>query len=287
MKKTALLILTVVLCAAAYAQDNGSLIMIFESGEGLGLPVLLDSATVSFRDRNDPNGDGNLDMTLLRDDAMGNPAEIVTFDIVNRREIWSFPLQTVEEALGTANFGFRGFFSFNTDDVWALFKAPDGGAVVTVFVDFTNGKSSADALMVLPARRVVTLDVNGDGATELIIQNSQTRTVQVWGGSGTSTAVQEEIEAAMLRLFQNYPNPFQDRTTIAYEVGRPGPVTITVYDLLGRAVRTLVDETQPVGRYEAAWDGRDAGGQPVASGTYFYRLRVGGRVSSKQAIRVR
>ena len=64
-------------------------------------------------------------------------------------------------------------------------------------------------------------------------------------------------------------------------------MTITVYDLLGRAVRTLVDETQPVGRYEAAWDGRDAGGQPVASGTYFHRLCVGDRVSSKQAICVR
>ena len=76
----------------------GNLVVLYESEQGLGLPVMLDSATVSFRDRNDPNGDGNLDLTMLRDDQAGTPAEIVTVDIVNRREIWSFPLQTVEEA---------------------------------------------------------------------------------------------------------------------------------------------------------------------------------------------
>ncbi len=285
MKKTVLLLLTLMLCGTAQAQGN--LVILYESGPGLGLPMMQDSATVSFRDRNDPNNDGNLDMTLLRDDDMGNLAEIVTVDMVNRQEIWSFPLQTIEEALGTRNFRFRGFFDFSTDpgNVWGLFKAPDGGAIVPV--DFSSGKSSAADVMVLPARRMATLDINGDGTVELIIQNSETGTVQVWGGSSLSTAVQEEIRAAMLRLFQNYPNPFQDRTTIAYDVERPGAVTLVVYDLLGRAVRTLVDETQPVGHYQAAWDGRDAGGQPVASGTYFYRLRVGDRVSSKQAIRVR
>ena len=120
----------------------------------------------------------------------------------------------------------------------------------------------------------------------LIIQNSETGTVQVWGGNATSTAAEEEIEAAMVRLFQNYPNPFQDRTTIAYAVEQPGPVRVTVYDLLGRRVRTLVEETQSPGAYEVGWDGRDDAGQPVASGTYFYRLRVGDAVSSKQALRI-
>ncbi len=64
-------------------------------------------------------------------------------------------------------------------------------------------------------------------------------------------------------------------------------MTITVYDVLGQAVRTLVDQEQPIGTYHVAWDRHDAGGQAVASGTYFYRLRVGEAVSSKQAIRVR
>ena len=64
-------------------------------------------------------------------------------------------------------------------------------------------------------------------------------------------------------------------------------MTVTVYDLLGRRVRTPVDETQPRGNYQNVRDGRDTGGQPVASGTYFYRLRVGDALSSKQAISVR
>ena len=164
MKKTVLLILTLVLCGTAYAQRD--LIVLYESEQGLGLPAILDSSVTRFRDRNDPNGDGNLDMTLLRDDAMGAPAEIVTFDIVNQQEIWSFPLQTVADALGTSNFGFRGFFDFSTDpgNVWGLFKAPDGGAIVPV--DFATGKSSAADVMALPARRMATLDLNGDGADD-------------------------------------------------------------------------------------------------------------------------
>ena len=289
MKKALLLLLTVLLSGTAYAQGGRDLVVLLESPPGFSLPVLLDSATVAFRDRNDPNGDGNLDMTLLRDDAMGEIAEIVTFDLVNEQEIWSFPLQTVAEALGTNNFRFRGFFDFSTDpnNVWALFRAPNGGSIATVFVDFASGKSSTNDLMVFPAQRVATLDFNGDEAVELVIQNPETGTVQVLVGGDAPTAVQEEIKAAALRLFQNYPNPFLDRTTIAYDVEQPGSVTVVVYDLLGRAVRTLVDQTQPTGSYRIEWDGRDAGGQPVAAGMYFYRLRVGDAVSSKQAIRVR
>ena len=279
----ALALLGALLGAPTYAQGGDNLIILYESPQGFGIPALLDSATVQFRDRNDPNGDGFPDLTMLREDASGTPVEVVTYDVVNRRELWSLPVSTITEALGTDQFRFPGYFSFSTDPdaVWALFRARNGDNAMM----WSPATTAAD-LVVLPAQRLATLDLNGDGVVELIIQNSETGTVQVWGGSDTSTAAEEEIEAAMVRLFQNYPNPFHDRTAIAYAVERPGPVTVMVYDLLGRHVRTLVDQTQPVGTYEVGWDGRDAAGQPVASGTYFYRLRVGGAVSTKQALRI-
>jgi hypothetical protein len=56
-------------------------------------------------------------------------------------------------------------------------------------------------------------------------------------------------------------------------------VHLTVYNLLGQRVRTLIDGERPAGRYTATWDGRDEGGRYVANGVYFYRLRVGGRNS--------
>ncbi|MBI4550645.1 MAG: T9SS type A sorting domain-containing protein, partial [Candidatus Latescibacteria bacterium] len=76
-------------------------------------------------------------------------------------------------------------------------------------------------------------------------------------------------------LHQNVPNPFNPATVIRYDLPKPGQVTLTIYNLLGQAVVTLVDARQDAGRYAVRWDGRNAAGQPVASGLYFYRLTTG------------
>jgi subtilisin family serine protease len=73
-------------------------------------------------------------------------------------------------------------------------------------------------------------------------------------------------------LAQNYPNPFNPGTSIGYDLPEPAFVTLTVYDLLGRTVRVLVNGQQPGGRRWAEWDGVDTRGMPAASGAYFYRL---------------
>lgn len=74
-------------------------------------------------------------------------------------------------------------------------------------------------------------------------------------------------------LKQNYPNPFNPSTTIVYSLGASGPVTIRVYDVSGRLVRTLVDGIgSPGPNQTVVWNGRDNSGMPVASGIYFYRL---------------
>jgi hypothetical protein len=77
-------------------------------------------------------------------------------------------------------------------------------------------------------------------------------------------------------LLGNHPNPFNPRTTVAFELAAPATVKLDVYDLSGRHVRTLVDgRTMPAGRHDAAWDGRDAAGRRVAAGVYFSHLRTG------------
>jgi hypothetical protein len=73
----------------------------------------------------------------------------------------------------------------------------------------------------------------------------------------------------VFRLVQNAPNPFNPLTTIAYEVPQASAVTITVYDVSGRLVTTLVDGTVDPGRYSAVWDGRNDHGESVGSGVYF------------------
>jgi cyclomaltodextrinase / maltogenic alpha-amylase / neopullulanase len=71
-------------------------------------------------------------------------------------------------------------------------------------------------------------------------------------------------------LSQNYPNPFNPATTIEYSIARAGPVSLTVYDLLGRKVATLLEALRQPGRYTLSWDASRGGGIP--SGIYFYRL---------------
>lgn len=82
-------------------------------------------------------------------------------------------------------------------------------------------------------------------------------------------------------LNPSYPNPFCSGTTISFEISEPGPVRITVYDVLGRQVQTLLDQSMAAGRHEILFDG-----QGLAGGVYFYRVEHGGRVKSGALMRV-
>jgi len=77
-----------------------------------------------------------------------------------------------------------------------------------------------------------------------------------------------------VRLAQNHPNPFNAETTIRYVLSEPTQVRLMIYDVLGRKVRTLMDQEQVVGQYSVIWDGRDDGRDEVSTGIYFYRLEV-------------
>ena len=79
-------------------------------------------------------------------------------------------------------------------------------------------------------------------------------------------------------LSQNSPNPFNPSTTISYSIpdnSQELAVKLSVYNIRGQLVRTLVDDFQAPGTYNVNWDGTDAMGRQVSSGVYFYRLRAG------------
>lgn len=79
------------------------------------------------------------------------------------------------------------------------------------------------------------------------------------------------------------PNPVEANATIAYTLAEAQPVTLTVYNLLGQKVATLVDEKQEPGAYEVTWDT----GQTVSSGVYFYRLTAGDFTATRKMTVVR
>ncbi|RMG92519.1 MAG: T9SS C-terminal target domain-containing protein [Chloroflexi bacterium] len=83
-------------------------------------------------------------------------------------------------------------------------------------------------------------------------------------------------------LYQNYPNPFNPATTIRYDLSTAASVELTVFDLLGRQVRTLVHEQQPAGSYRVTFD---ASGLP--GGVYIYRLKTDRATFQKKMILLR
>ncbi len=75
-------------------------------------------------------------------------------------------------------------------------------------------------------------------------------------------------------LFRNYPNPFNPTTNMDFLIPNTEFVNLTVYDVLGRKVKTLVNERKPAGRYTVQWNGTNDAGAQVGSGVYFYRLHI-------------
>ncbi|MFQ6608893.1 MAG: S8 family serine peptidase [Fidelibacterota bacterium] len=75
-------------------------------------------------------------------------------------------------------------------------------------------------------------------------------------------------------LSQNYPNPFNPVTTIRYNLPEPSYVSLVIYDILGREVRTLLDSREDAGFKSMVWDGKDNGGNIASTGIYIYSLRV-------------
>ena len=109
--------------------------------------------------------------------------------------------------------------------------------------------------------------------------------------AGPPAFVDQQVEEAMkpvkFHLFQNYPNPFNPETTIRYTLPSGGKVALTVYNMLGQRVATLVSSEQIQGEYEVRWSGISDRGVALSTGVYFYKLEFPGRVAIRKMILVR
>ena len=107
------------------------------------------------------------------------------------------------------------------------------------------------------------------------------------GSSAFVDRAQSAIVPTTLQLLPNYPNPFRTHTTLEFTLPERHDVRLVIYDVLGRRVRTLVDRSFNAGRHTMRWDGRNANGQPVASGIYLGRLEVGDQRHIQRLVLVR
>lgn len=96
----------------------------------------------------------------------------------------------------------------------------------------------------------------------------------------------EQIPKQFL-LKQNYPNPFNVQTTIQYQISEPGKVSLKIFDILGKQVRTLVDIEKSAGYYSVTWDSKNNNGSDVTSGIYIYELKSRNFCQRKKLILVK
>jgi len=117
-----------------------------------------------------------------------------------------------------------------------------------------------------------------DGDLDLATANDGSNSVTILENESTPVAIEMD-EPGVPRAFHlepNYPNPFNPSTTIPYRLSNATPVTLRIYDVLGRDVATLVDAFQAPGRYEVRFDAKGLPG-----GVYLYRLQTGVWVLSR------
>lgn len=125
---------------------------------------------------------------------------------------------------------------------------------------------------------VFTIRVNGQETEEAFNYESDgsrvpVSTLTLKGGSSNAIPTRYSLN-------QNYPNPFNPETTISYELPSDSKVELSVYNILGERVATLVSEFKQAGYYEVVWNGTRDDGSTVSSGIYFYRLSTDDYVKS-------
>lgn len=96
------------------------------------------------------------------------------------------------------------------------------------------------------------------------------------GDRSSATAVENFAGVpTSFRLLNNYPNPFNPTTTIAFEIPQSENVSLQIFNVNGELVKTIANEILPAGHFEKNWDGKNDYGSQVSSGIYIYRLKAG------------
>ena len=97
----------------------------------------------------------------------------------------------------------------------------------------------------------------------------------------------ESILPASFNLNQNYPNPFNPITSIQYELPEDALVNITIYDMMGRNVKTLINGLQKAGYRSVQWNATNSSNEPVSAGLYIYTIQSGNFLQTRKMVLVK
>lgn len=146
---------------------------------------------------------------------------------------------------------------------WRVWTSLDGWDDVDC-VSPSHGACQIDDLSVYIQDDLITFDTFEPGTTVH------------WNPVNDGLSAVDPIPGAGQLVVKAYPNPFNPRTAISFNLPRAADVTLSVFDIQGRLIRSLLDSAHfTAGSHQQMWDGRDSQGQMLASGVYFYRFNTG------------
>ena len=152
------------------------------------------------------------------------------------------------------------------------------------FTESVGLQTVSGELKVAARTRIDMSDWDNDGDQDLIVSDDSAHICLFLNTTISSGHKEKPVHFSASILFPNFPNPFNGRTDIRYELAEHGPVLLDIYDTWGRRVRSLVDGVQPAGLHHVSWNGNDDTGRKVSSGLYIYRLKAGTIVQAKKMI---
>ncbi len=240
--------------------------------------------------------DTKLKMTISS--VTGRGGETQYRKTVNKLDIASF--LTVEDAEGAS----RALYVTATElpqgerEILSLPAAPPAGVLDVRTGEGSSFLFSGENLIALrgEGRLVISMQVPSP-RVRLEVRDEHDQLLYTFTGAAGENMVVDVTGSRMLKLHasvqpalaensilgSNYPNPFRvsTRTIIPYSVTEAGGVRLAIYDMLGRKLRTLVDDSQALGTKLASWDGRDERGDVLPAGMYTYRLETAAGIVSR------
>ncbi len=180
--------------------------------------------------------------------------------------------------------------TINGGENWENYNTPESFISISFIDSLTGwGASSGEIYRTTDGGKTWTSqNADGNNFAKVNFINNKLGFAVGYGGeihrtiTGGITSVLEEKGSNVpdnFILYQNYPNPFNPTTIINYQIPKYGMVTIKIYDILGREIKTLVNEYKPAGRYNITFNASN-----LASGVYFYRLQAGEFTETKKLL---
>ncbi len=159
--------------------------------------------------------------------------------------------------------------TFNHLPTWLIFKSS------TALLKDVSANSSGDAEFTFSVDKKALL-----GKDTALTATISTSNGQTW----TKNITVEVAAPTDYKLYNNFPNPFNPSTKIAFDLPKASHVKLSIYDIVGREVAQVADADYPAGYTELTWNGINKNGVTVSSGVYFYRVSTGSWSQAKKML---